>query len=139
MDGIKQQIQARQIETMNNKHIYETKKLAREMRSELDKLREQNKSAVADIKKNYERESLAEKNKLEVELTGIRKKNNKLIKDEESRFKKMIEELKVTHSQKMTELKIAQEREAEKVEQDHKDHLETTRMKYEEQIEKLEA
>jgi hypothetical protein len=139
MDGVKQQIRARQMEAMDNKHIYETRKLKRELRSELDKISSENKSTVTQIKKDFQRENIAEKNALEMKLTSIRKKNNNVIKGEESRFKKMIEELKVVHGQKMTEMKISQEKLSEKQEDDHQSYLETARTKFEEEQAKLEA
>ena len=45
MDGIKQQVQARQMEAIENKHTFEKRKVLRENRDEIDKLSDQNKAA----------------------------------------------------------------------------------------------
>jgi hypothetical protein len=51
----------------------------------------------------------------------------------------MIDELKLNHSEKMTELKIAQSKESEKQQEDHLEYLENARSKFEEEKAKLEA
>jgi hypothetical protein len=47
--------------------------------------------------------------------------------------------MKANHEAKVDEIKISQESEIEKVQDDHQDHLETARQKYEAEINKLEA
>lgn len=139
MDGVKQQIRARQAEALNNKHVFETRKIKREMRSEIDKITDKNERTLKTIRKDYDKEALAEKNKLETKLLSLRKKNKETLKNEEKRFEKMIEELKVTHNQKMTEVKISQEKEAEKKIEEHQTYLETAREKFQAEQAKLEA
>ena len=75
MDGVKQQIQARQLESLENKHLYKVKKIKRDMRAELDQLRDNTQAAVSKVKSGYERKVMDEKLDLEKKLTDLRKKN----------------------------------------------------------------
>jgi uncharacterized protein with von Willebrand factor type A (vWA) domain len=111
----------------------------RELKVELDKAKENNQSTLVRISKEYDSNEANERNKLEAKLTEIRKKNKQTIKDEESRFKKMVDELKSIHSSKIVELEISQDKEVQKQQEEHNDHLETARQKYEAEIGKLEA
>ena len=62
MDGVKQQIRARQVEAVENRHQFEVKKIKRELRDEIDKLSENSKATITKIKKDYDKEILNEKN-----------------------------------------------------------------------------
>jgi hypothetical protein len=139
MDGIKQQIQVRQLEALENKHQHETRKVKREYKAELDKMLDENKSSISKIKKNYSKKELDEKTSLETKLIGIRKKNKVTIKNENVRFKGLTEELDAVHKQKISEIKSAQSKEMEKVEQEHKDYLTNLEDKFKSEQAKLEA
>jgi uncharacterized protein with von Willebrand factor type A (vWA) domain len=139
MDGVKQQIHARHQEAVDARHQFEMRKNNRELKVELDKAKENNQSTLVRISKEYDSNEANERNKLEAKLTEIRKKNKQTIKDEESRFKKMVDELKSIHSSKIVELEISQDKEVQKQQEEHNDHLETARQKYEAEIGKLEA
>jgi len=139
MDGVKQQIHARHQEAVDARHQFEMRKNNRELKVELDKAKESNQSTLVRISKEYDSNEINERNKLESKLTEIRRKNKQTIKDEESRFKKMVDELKSIHSSKIVELEISQDKEVQKQQEEHNDHLETARQKYEAEIGKLEA
>jgi len=139
MDGVKQQIIARQAEASDKRHTYEMKQKRREMRSELDQLNSKNKSDINEIKKDYDRKVLDEKNQAEIKLTQIRSKNNEVIKDEEKKFEKMIQDIKLTHTEKINELKNSQQKEIEKTQENHQDFLETAQNKFETEKAKLEV
>jgi uncharacterized protein with von Willebrand factor type A (vWA) domain len=139
MDGVKQQIHARHQEAVDARHQFEMRKNNRELKVELDKAKENNQSTLVRISKEYDSNEANERNKLEAKLTEIRKKNKQTIKDEESRFKKMVDELKSIHSSKIVELEISQDKEVQKQQEEHNDHLETARQKYKAEIGKLEA
>jgi hypothetical protein len=139
MDGVKQQIHARHQEAVDARHQFEMRKTNRELKVELDKVKENNQSTLVRLSKEYDSNEVNERNKLETKLTQIRKKNKQSIKDEESRYKKMVDEIKSIHSSKIVELKISQDKEVQNKQEEHKDHLEITRQKYESEIGKLEA
>ncbi|MEE2670527.1 MAG: hypothetical protein VYA54_02390 [Bdellovibrionota bacterium] len=131
MDGVKQQIHARQVESLENKHVYKMKKIKRDMRAELDRLRENTQASVTKIKKGYDREVMEEKLEMEQKLNSLRKKNNVLLKEENERYKKIVEESKLAHAQQLTELKNSQEREIEQQKVEHEEYLNTVEKKFE--------
>lgn len=137
MDGVKQQIQARQMEALENKHIYKLKKMKREMRAELDRLRENTQAAVAEIKSGYNKQVLNEQNDLEKKLTNIRKKNSILVKEENERYKKMLEESKLAHAQQLQQLEDSQQKEIEKKQQTHENYINNFEAKFEAQKNKM--
>lgn len=139
MDGIKQQIQAKQVEAINTRHMHETRKQNRAYRAELDNIKSSHTDSLKRIKKEFSKTELDEQNKLEAELTTIRKKNNQMIKDENIRFKQMTEEIKMAHQDKMGELKVSQDKEVEREIQEHTDYLENARTKFESEKMKIEA
>lgn len=139
MDGIKQQIHARQIESQETRHQFEMRKEQRKLRAELDKSRNKNKDTMVTIQRDYERKVVDEQNKLQAKLTEIRSKNKELLKNEELRYKKMVEETKAIHKQKITELKISQDKEVEKQQTEHQNYLDTARQKFEAEKMKFEA
>lgn len=139
MDGIKQQIRARQEESLDKKHTYELKKARREMRAELDRLSTKSKATIEQLKKNYDRQELDEKNQLEIKLTGIRKKNDELVKLEEDKFQKLIADMKLSHEEKVAELEESQQKEIQQTEQEHKEYMETTQTKFDTEKAKFEA
>lgn len=139
MDGVKQQIQVRQLEALENRHQHETRKIKRSYKAELDKMQDENKSSISKIKKNYDKKELQEKTSLETKLIKIRKRNNLTIKTEDERFKGLTEELDAVHKQKISEIKSSQTKEMEKVEQDHKDYLTTLQDKFTSEKAKIEA
>jgi hypothetical protein len=139
MDGVKQQIQVRQLEALENRHQHATRKVKREYKAELDKMQDENKSTISKIQKNYNKKELQEKTSLETKLIKIRKRNNLTIKTEDDRFKGLTEELDVVHRQKISEIKSSQTKEMQKVEQDHKDYLTTLEDKFKSERAKLEA
>ncbi len=139
MDGIKQQIRARQVEAVENRHQFEVKKLKRELRDELDKLSENNKATITKIKTDYDKEALNEKNQMETKLIGIRKKNKEILEGENMRFERMVSELQDNHKTKLAELQIAQDKEIEKRESEHQIYLENAEQKFESEKVKYEA
>ena len=139
MDGVKQQIHSRHQEAVDARHQFEMRKKNRELKVELDKVKEKNQSTLVRISKEFDSNEVNERNKLEAKLTEIRRKNKQTIKDEDSRFKKMVDEIKSIHTSKIVELEISQDKEVQKQQEEHKDHLETARQKYEAEIGKLEA
>jgi hypothetical protein len=82
MDGVKQQIHARHQEAVESKHQFEMRKKNRELRVELDKIKEKNESTLVRISREYESNEINEQNKLEKKLTEIRQKNKQSLKDE---------------------------------------------------------
>ena len=100
MDGVKQQIRARQVEAVENRHQFEVKKIKRELRDEIDKLSENSKATITKIKKDYDKEILNEKNQMETKLIGIRKKNKEILESENMRFERMVSELQDNHKTK---------------------------------------
>ena len=139
MDGIKQQIHARQIEAQETRHQFEMRKEQRKLRAELDKTRNKNKDTLVTVKRDYDRSVVDEQNKLQAKLTEIRNKNKELLKNEELRYQKMVEETKSVHKQKITELKLSQDKEVEKQRMDHQNYLDTARQKFEAEKMKFEA
>ena len=94
MDGVKQQIHSRHQEAVDARHQFEMRKKNRELKVELDKVKEKNQSTLVRINKEFDSNEINERNKIEVKLTEIRRKNKQTIKNEESRFKRMVDELK---------------------------------------------
>ena len=139
MDGIKQQVRARQEESLEKKHTYEMKKARRQMRSELDKMTTKNKAAVSDVKNNYDRKILDKKNELEIKLTGIRKKNDEILKMEEEKFTKLVADVKSSHVYKMNELEESQNKEVEKQQDEHRTYMESAQNKFKTEKAKFEA
>jgi len=139
MDGVKQQIHARQMEAQETKHQFELRKEQRKLRAELDQTRNKNKDTIVTVRKDYERTVVDEQNKLQAQLTKIRNKNKELLKNEELRYQKMVEETKTNHKQKIVELEISQDKEVEKQQTDHENFLDTARQKFEAEKMKLEA
>ena len=84
MDGIKLQSYQKKQEAMQTRHAFELRKEGREMRAELDKLKEQNQAAVKRIQKEYDQEAFQEQAELEAKLSDIRKKNEQIIEKEET-------------------------------------------------------
>lgn len=109
------------------------------MRDKIDKLSDKSKATVTKIQKDYDKEILNEKNKLEAQLIQVRKKNKEIVENENLRFSKMVEELKTSHETKIAELQISHDKEIEKRENDHKDYLDTAQQKFENEKNKLEA
>lgn len=132
MDGIKQQVHARRSEALENKHTHETRKLNRELRYELDQVKENKTATINDVKKEYDSKILSEKNSLESELIKVRRNNQELIKNEKQRYKNLISEVKAGHESQVAELKNSQEKEIDKRVREHQDSLETLEQKYEE-------
>tara|TARA_Y100000385_G_C12940693_1_gene570921 strand:+ start:109 stop:528 length:420 start_codon:yes stop_codon:yes gene_type:complete len=139
MDGVKQQIHARQMEAQETKHQFELRKEQRKLRAELDQTRNKNKDTIVTVRKDYERTVVDEQNKLQAQLTKIRNKNKELLKNEELRYQKMVEETKTNHKQKIVELEISQDKEVEKQQTDHENFLDTARQKFEAEKMKFEA
>lgn len=139
MDGVKQQIRARQIEAMDNRHHFEMKKIRRGMKDEIDKLKKKSESTVTDLKKDYDRKILQEQTQLETKLIDIRRRNKDIVKTEEEKFAKTVEEMKLTHKQKLTELEIAQDKEVERQQTEYANYLETAEQKFESEKAKIEA
>jgi len=139
MDGIKQQVYARQQEAVENKHMYEVRKRNRELRNQLTKLKDKNQSTLTRITKDYNKAELDEQNKLEMKLTQLRKKNKLAIKTEDERFKTMVGEIHLSHDGKIEELKNSQEKEVESRTVEHQEYLETARAKFQSDKMKLEA
>lgn len=139
MDGVKQQIHARQIEAQETKHQFEMRKEQRKLRAELDKTRGKNKDTIVTVRRDYDRSVVDEQNKLQAQLAKIRGKNKELIKNEDLRYQKMVEETKSIHQQKIAELEISQDKEVEKQQTDHENYLDTARQKFEAEKMKLEA
>ncbi len=119
--------------------MYEVRKRNRELRDQLTKLKDTNKSTLTRITKNYNKQELDEQGKLEGKLIEIRKKNKIAIKAEEDRYKKMVDEIKLSHNGKIQELTVAQEKEVEKQTTEHREYLDTARTKFEQDKMKLEA
>ncbi|MCT4642633.1 MAG: hypothetical protein N4A33_10100 [Bacteriovoracaceae bacterium] len=130
MDGIKQQIHAKQQASIEKKHEYDVKRLNRELRDELNEMKDKNKSTIVQVRKDYNRSEMDEKNRLEMQLSKIRISNDRQIKEENQRYEKMLEELKNSHEQMITELKISQEKEYGNKKQEHEDALDLARRKY---------
>lgn len=139
MDGIKQQVHARQIEAIETKHNYETRKLTRELRSELDEVKNQKLAAINHVKKEYDKRLLDEKNSLEMELTRVRRNNAEILKTEEQRYEDLLEEVQASHSTKLAEMKISQEKEIEKRTREHQESLDNLEQKYEQASIRLKA
>lgn len=139
MDGVKQQVRARQSEALENKHLFEVRKIKRDMRSQIDDLKTTSEATISRIKKDYDKKALDEQNRLEVQLINIRKKNNNMIKDENDRFTRMIEEIKANHETKLSEMEVSHGKEIEKRETEHTEYLENARQKFEAEKARLEA
>tara|TARA_Y100000768_G_scaffold388965_1_gene389400 strand:- start:23987 stop:24520 length:534 start_codon:yes stop_codon:yes gene_type:complete len=131
MDGVKQQIHARQLESLENKHIYKVKKIKRDMRAELDRLRENSEAAVSKVKSGYDRKVMDEKLDLEKKLTDLRKKNEIMLKEEDERYKKMLDESKLAHAEQIAELENSQQKEIENQKLEHEEYLNTVEKKFE--------
>lgn len=131
MDGIKQQVHARRVEALENKHVHETRKIKREMRSELEEVKENKLATINDVSKEYDKKLMTEKNSLQLELAKVRSSNDELLKDEEERYKNLVAEIKASHSGKIAELKISQEKEVEKRSREHRDSLDSLEQKFE--------
>ena len=72
MDGIKQQLHSRQMEAMENKHLYELRKRKRELRNELDKMREEHTKVIDRYSKEHKSQQLELKTKQEIdEAMGV--------------------------------------------------------------------
>jgi hypothetical protein len=139
MDGIKQQIHAKQQEAISTKHFHEQRKTNRKLREELNGLKDKNDSTLSMIKKDYDRSVLDEQNKLEIQLTKIRNKNSNIIESENDRYKQMSSEIKLSHEEKMAELKSAQESEFNNLTDKHQDALKDARDRYKAESAKYEA
>lgn len=132
MDAVKQQVQARRLEALENKHTYESRKLKRELRAELDQLVDNKKATIVDVTKEYDQKILDEKNNMESVLIRVRRNNEELIKNEEQRYKDLLAETQASHQSQIAELKNSQDKEVQKRLREHKDSLETLEQKYEE-------
>lgn len=130
MDGIKQQIHAKKQEAVNTKHFHEQRKMNRKLREELNDLKDKNDTTLSMIKKDYDRTVLDEQNKLEIQLTKIRNKNSQIIQSEKNRYERMSDEIKVSHEEKMAELKSSQDLEFQNTTDSHKESLEDARDRY---------
>lgn len=139
MDGIKQQAYQRKQEAMATRHAHLLRKENREMRAELDRLKEQNQAAVARLQKNYDKKEFQEKAELEAQLREIRTKNEQLLAKEEKRYEKMREEMVLTHKQQLEELKVSQEKEIANQQEKHRDYMDTARQKFETEKMKYES
>jgi len=139
MDGVKQQIRARQFEALENKHQFEVKKLKREMKSDIDKLSSHSRESVTRIKKDYDKHLLTEKTQLEVKLIGVRRKNDNILENENKRFEQMIGDLKSDHKSMMVELQISQDNEVQKRQTEHTEYLENEQQKFDTAKAHLEA
>lgn len=131
MDGVKQQTQARHIKSLEKRHLYEVKKMKRQMRAELDRLREQTNAAVSKIKSGYDRQVLSEQSDLEKKLSTIRQKNAVLIKEENERYQKMLEESKLAHDEQLIELENSQQKEIERKQETHEAYFNNLDAKFE--------
>ena len=58
MDGVKQQIHAKQVQVIETKHLYQTRKLKRELKAELEKMSESNEEIIKRVKRDYNRAEL---------------------------------------------------------------------------------
>ena len=67
------------------------------------------------------------------------KKNNEILRDENSRFKKMIGDSKINHKTIIAEMKISQDKEIDNKESEHRQYLENAEGKFKEEQAKLEA
>ncbi len=130
MDGIKQQIHAKKQEAVNTKHFHEQRKLNRKLREELNELKDKNDSTLSMIRKDYDRTVLDEQNKLEIQLTKIRNQNSEIIEAEKSRYERMSDEIKVSHDEKMAELKASQNLEFQNTTDQHEESLKDARDRY---------
>ena len=139
MNGIKQQVHARQIEAIETKHNYKTRKLTRELRAELDEVKNKKLSDITHVKKEYDKKLLDEKNSLETELSRVRRNNSEILKNEEQRYEDLIEEVKASHSTKLAEIRISQEKEIEKRTREHQESLDNLEQKYEQASIRLKA
>ncbi len=139
MDGIKQQIQARQVEALENRHQFEVRKIKREMRAKIDKLNEASKVSLDRLEKDYNKQYQSENNELELKLLAIRKKNDALIKEEKDRYAKMVDEIKMNHQAKINEIEIAQSNEIEKKQTEHREYLENAENRFRLEQAKLES
>lgn len=139
MDGIKQQVHAKQQEAVNTKHFHEQRRTNRKLREELNELKDKNDSTLSMIKKDYDRSVLDEQNKVEIQLTKIRNKNSQIIETENDRYERMANEIKLSHEEKIAELKSAQESEYNNLTNDHKESLKDARDRYQAESAKYEV
>ena len=139
MDGIKLHSYQKKQEAMQTRHAFQLRKENREMRAELDKLKEQNQAAVKRIEKEYNQEAFQEQAELETKLNEIRKKNERIIENEENRYEKMREETILTHEQQLEELQLAHEKEIQSQKEKHQEYIENARRRLEAEKMKLEG
>ncbi|MEX0798353.1 MAG: hypothetical protein WD025_02865 [Bacteriovoracaceae bacterium] len=139
MDGIKQQAYQQKQEAIQTRHSFQLRKENREMRAELDKLKEQNEAAVTRLKKDYDKKALQEQTKLETQLNEIRQKNKQLLSNERKRYERMREETLLTHKQQLEELKISQEKEIASQTNKHQDYMESAQQRFEAEKIKYES
>ena len=116
---------------MEKRHLYEVKKMKRQMRADLDRLREQTNAAVSKIKSGYDRQVLSEQSDLEKKLSTIRQKNAVLIKEENERYQKMLEESKLAHDEQLIELENSQQKEIERKQETHEAYFKNLDAKFE--------
>lgn len=138
MNGLKQQLRSKQAEAAERKHLYETRKSNREMRAELEKLKESNKMIISKTKKDYDVSALDQKNHLEVKLSKIRAKNEMLLKEEQMRFDKTLEETKLNNEEKISEIQNSNQKEIQNIQETHNDYMTNAKQKFEAEKMKLE-
>lgn len=131
MDGIKQQAYRQKQEALQTRQSFQLRKENREMRAELDRLKDQNQATVNRIQKEFDKEAFEEQHQLESKLSEIRRKNEEIIANEEKRYERMREESELTHKQQLEELRISQEKEIEEQTESHQEYLKNARQKFE--------
>ena len=139
MDGIKQQQNARKIELMNKRHDFALKKKSREHRNEIDKVKNKYDTDITNLRKDYNNKFASQQNQLEGKLIEIRKKNEEVIKNEEDRYKKIIDDLKAAQNDQMVELQTTHEREIERQKSEFDEYIRNAEMKLENHKAKSEA
>lgn len=139
MDGVKQQIHARKVQVVEAKHLFETRKLKRELKAELNKLSDSNKTIMNSAKRTYESAQTKEKTSLESKLITLRDKNKLILKEENTKFSKLLEEIEITQQAKINEITKSNDNEIAKQQESHSRYLETAENKFEAAKSRLEA
>ncbi|MBT3585124.1 MAG: hypothetical protein HN509_09460 [Halobacteriovoraceae bacterium] len=125
-------------EAESKRHSYQLKKTRQENYRTYQKEVKVNENMLTRMRSEYDGKVKGLQNELEGKLSKVRAKQSKAIDAENKRLNEELVNLKRTHADQVTEIKIAQQGEVNTLTDSHKRTLENARLQYQKEKVKFE-